>query len=65
MPLSEERMIRIQIEEMRDSNRTPDADDEERTFRRNVARDIEKIPSSRSARSSELQHNMIARELGL
>ncbi len=43
MPLTEERMDRIQLEETRNMNRTPDADEEERSFRRDVARDIEKM----------------------
>ena len=46
MPLSEERVIRIQIEETRNMNRTPDADEEERAFRRGVARDIKKMRKS-------------------
>ena len=40
MPLTEERMNRIQLEETRNMNRTPDADEEERAFRRGIAKDI-------------------------
>ncbi len=43
MPLTEERMIRIQLEETRGSNRTPDREEEERDFRRGVAADISKM----------------------
>ncbi len=40
MPLTEERMDRIQLEETRNMDRTPDADDEERQFREGIAKDI-------------------------
>ena len=40
MPLTEERMDRIQLEETRNMDRTPDADQAERDFRRGIAKDI-------------------------
>ncbi len=40
MPLTEERMDRIQLEETRGMGRTPDADEAERGFRRRIAKDI-------------------------
>ena len=40
MPLTEERMTRIQLEETRDMNRTPDADEDEREFRQSIAESI-------------------------
>ncbi len=40
MPLTEERMDRIQLEETRNMDRTPDADQTERDFRRGIAKDI-------------------------
>ncbi len=40
MPLTEERMDRIQMEETRGMGRTPDADEAERAFRRGIAKDI-------------------------
>ena len=41
MPLSEERMTRIQLEEtLERMPRTPDLDDEERSFREGIAEDI-------------------------
>ena len=46
MPLTEDRVIRILLEETRGSNRTPDADEEEREYRRVVARDIAKMEGS-------------------
>ena len=40
MPLTEERMDRIQLEETRGMGRTPDADEAERAFRRGIVKDI-------------------------
>ena len=40
MPLTEERMDRIQIEETRNMDRTPDRDEDERQFREGIAKDI-------------------------
>ena len=40
MPLTEERMDRIQIEETRGRDRTPDRDEDERQFRAGIAKDI-------------------------
>ena len=40
MPLTEERMDRIQLEETRNMDRTPDADEDERQFRAGIAKDI-------------------------
>ncbi len=40
MPLTEERMDRIQLEETRNMNRTPDMDEDERQFRAGIAKDI-------------------------
>ena len=40
MPLTEERMDRIQLEETRNMDRTPDMDEDERQFREGIAKDI-------------------------
>ncbi len=40
MPLTEERMDRIQLEETRNMARTPDRDEDERQFREGIAQDI-------------------------
>ncbi len=40
MPLTEERMDRIQIEETRGRDRTPDMDEDERQVRAGIAKDI-------------------------
>ena len=40
MPLTEERMDRIQLEETRNMDRTPDRDEDERQFRAGIAKDI-------------------------